>query len=276
MTMQPNAIGIGAAIIGADGNVKSDDFSYSPNPRADRVYDKSAADKSFAALKTFDWGSNYDEILAIDDAVIAAHGNAADRKDLETRLGAVLKGNASRAAKDFACRMLGQIGSADSVPGLAELLKDKDLSHMARFALERIGGAESAGAMRNALAKINDVNIKAGIIQSLGALRDVASVGALTALAGQADKTLAYAAINALGKIGAPEAAKSLSDVLKNAPDALKPIAADACLACAERLLAEGNKAQAISMYRQLNAEDQPKYVRLAATRGLLAAAKKE
>ena len=140
-----------AALVGADGN--SADYKYKPNPRPDRVYDKSAVDKSFEALKTFDWGTNYDEIQAIDDAAIATHGNAAARKDLETRLAAVLLTNASRPAKDFSCRMLGQVGSADCVPALAELLTDNDLSHMSRYALERISGPESLKAMRDALPK---------------------------------------------------------------------------------------------------------------------------
>jgi len=274
MATQQNTIGVGAAIVGADGN--SADYKYKPNPRPDRALDKSAVDKSFEALKTFDWGSNYDDILAIDDALTATHGDAAARKDLENRLAAVLKTNSSRAAKDFACRMISQIGSADSVPALAGLLTEKDLSHMARYALERIGGPESLKAMRDALPKASSVILKAGIIESLGARRDGASVDVLTALAGQTDKTLAFAAINALGKIGTPEAAKSLSDIVKKTPDDLKPIAADACLVCAERLSAKGNKAQAMLLYKGLSGEDQPKYVRLAATRGLLAAAKKE
>ncbi|MGD0518388.1 MAG: HEAT repeat domain-containing protein [Thermoguttaceae bacterium] len=276
MTTQSNTIGIGAAIVGADGDAKSANFKYKPNPRPDRMFDKSAVDKSLEALKTFDWGSNYDDILAIDDALTATHGDAAARKDLENRLAAVLKTNSSRAAKDFACRMISQIGSADSVPALAGLLTEKDLSHMARYALERIGGPESLKAMRDALPKASSVILKAGIIESLGARRDGASVDVLTALAGQTDKTLAFAAINDLGKIGTPEAAQSLSDIVKKTPDDLKPIAADACLVCAERLSAKGNKAQAMLLYKGLSGEDQPKYVRLAATRGLLAAAKKE
>ena len=70
------------------------------------------------------------------------------------------------------------------------------------------------------------------------------------------------------------EAAKSLGDIVKKAADGLKSIAADACLVCAERLSAYGKKVQAIALYKALSGEDQPKYVRLAATRGLLAAAK--
>ena len=207
--------------------------------------------------------------------MIATHGNAAARKDLETRLTAVLLTNASRPAKDFTCRMLSQIGSADCVPALAELLTDQDLSHMSRYALERIGGPESVKAMRDALPKVSSA-LKAGMIESLGARRDGASVDMLTVMAGGPDKMLAFAAINALGKIGTPEAAKSLGDIVKNTPDELKPIAADACLACAERLSAEGKNAQAMLLYKGLSGEDQPKYVRLAATRGLLAAAAKK
>lgn len=165
MATQQNTIGVGAAIVGADGD--SADFKYKPNPRPDRVFDKSAVDKSFEALKTFDWGANDEEILAIDDAIIATHGDAVARKDLERRLIAVLKSNASRPAKDFTCRKLGEIGSADCVPTLTELLIDKDLSHMARYALERIGGPESVKAMRDVLPKASHA-LKAGMIESLG------------------------------------------------------------------------------------------------------------
>ena len=138
------------------------------------MYDKAAVDKSFEALKTFDWGSAYDLILAIDDAAIATLGNAAARKDPEKRLTAVLLTDAPRPAKDFFCRTLSVIGSAECVPALAELLIDKDLSHMARFALERISDPESVKAMRDALPKVNGP-LKAGMIESLGARRDAAA-----------------------------------------------------------------------------------------------------
>ena len=56
----------------------------------------------------------------------------------------------------------------------------------------------------------------------------------------------------------------------------LYPAIADACLTCAERLLADGKKPEAVRLYKSLNSEDQPKHVRLAATRGVLAAAGKK
>ena len=67
----------------------------------------------------------------------------------------------SRAAKDFVCRKLAIIGTAESVPALAALLPDKDLSHMARYALERIPAPEAAKALREALAKTSGARRRA-------------------------------------------------------------------------------------------------------------------
>jgi hypothetical protein len=60
------------------------------------------------------------------------------------------------------------------------------------------------------------------------------------------------------------------------APEALRLAAADACLTCAERLLADGKKLEALAIYKALVGSDQPKHVRVAATRGLLAATGKK
>ena len=48
----------------------------------------------------------------------------------------------------------------------------------------------------------------------------------------------------------------------------MKPAVADACLICAEHLLASGKKAEAIALYKSLGS-NQPKQVLMAATRGL-------
>ena len=205
----------------------------------------------------------------------APEGDAAARKDLETRLAAVLKTGASRAAKDFVCRKLMVIGTAESVPALADLLTDKDLSHMARYALERIPALEAAQAMRDALPKVSGAT-KAGVIGSLGVRRDATSVGVLTASLNDADKAVAGAAACALGDIGTPEAGKALDEFAKKAPEAVKPAAVDACLACAERLLADGKKAEATALYKLFTGIEQPKHVRLAATQGLAAVAGKK
>jgi HEAT repeat protein len=249
---------------------------YRPNPRVNRVFDKEAVDKAFEALKTFDWSMDYNNVIQpIDDAVVASHGDAAQRKDLETRVASLLPTKVSRAAKDYCCRVLRVIGTASSVPVLAALLTDKDCSHMARYALERIGGPEAVKALRDVLSKV-DGTLKPGMIEGLAAARDSASVGALSALSSNADQTIAVSAIMALGRIGSPEAGKALGEVVKKAPDALKLATADASLVCAERLAADGKNAEAMDLYKALSGESQPKHVRLAATRGLVAAAGKQ
>jgi HEAT repeat protein len=237
--------------------------------------DSAAVDKAFEALKTYDWGTDRNTLNPIDDAVVATSGDAAARKELEKRLVAALSSGVSRSAKDYICRTLRTVGTAESVPALAALLPDKDLSHMARYALESMPAPEAAAAMRDALQKLSGA-LKVGVIASLGVRRDTASVGALTGLLGDRDPAVARAAAYALGNIGSPEAGKALGDFLKKAPAGLKPAPADACLTCAERLLADGKKDEAVVLYKSLSGEDQPKHVRLAATRGLLMAAGKK
>jgi HEAT repeat protein len=236
------------------------------------VVDRTAVDRAFERLKTYDWGTDRNVLKPIDRAVVATEGDAAARKDLEARLAAVLKTGASRSAKDFVCRQLMVIGTAESVPTLAGLLGDKDLAHMARYALERIPGPAAAQALRDALPRVSG-RLKTGVIGSLGVRRDAASIQVLAAALKDSDQEVACAAACALGDIGTLEGGKVLEEFAGQAPEGegVKPAAADACLACAERLLADGKKAAATALYRSLDGQQQPRYVRLAARRGLSA-----
>ncbi|MCE9553748.1 MAG: HEAT repeat domain-containing protein [Planctomycetes bacterium] len=231
-------------------------------------------DQAFEALKKYDWGTDTKVVKPIDDAVIAAHGDAKASKELEARLAAVLKTEVSRDAKDYVCRKLMLIGTADSVPALAELLPEKDHSHMARFALERIPAPEAAQAMREALPKVSP-DLKIGVISSLGVRQDAASVTALEALLGDSNAGVAAAAAFALGSIRTAEAATALASS-KPASEAAKAAVTDASLACAEGLLTHGKKAEALVIYKGIVGQSNlPKHVRLAATRGMLACAGK-
>jgi HEAT repeat protein len=226
-------------------------------------------DKAFEALKTYDWGVDRKPLVPIDDAVVATLGDAAARKALEVRLAAVLKSEVSRDAKDVVCRALRIMGTAESVPALAALLTDKDLSHMARYALERIQAPEAGAALRDALPKVNGA-LKAGVAGSLGARADAAAAPALIGLLGDADATIVVAAATALGSIGTPEAATALTAAAKKAPAAAKPAVIDGALRAAEQLAAAGKKPAAMLVYKSFMGDDVPKHVKLAATRGML------
>ena len=239
-----------------------------PAARADE-----ALDVALEALKTYDWGHDRSVLQPIDKAVASSHGDAAARNDLESRLAALLNADAPRAAKDAICRQISLIGTAQSVPPLAALLVDEQLSHMARYALERIPDAQAVQALREALPKTQG-RLKVGVINSLGVRRDAESSSALIALLKDSDREVVAAAAGALGAIGNAEAAKVLGELQTTAPSELRLVVADACLACAERLLADGKKLQAMVIYKALSKPDQPKHVRVAATRGLLSATK--
>jgi HEAT repeat protein len=208
---------------------------------------------------SYNSGSGRAALLPIDDAVVASLGDAAARKDLAQRLAAVLSAEVSAVAKEYACSKLRLIGSVESVPALAALLGDKDLAHAARDALEAMPYPEAVQAIREALPKLAGLQ-KVGAIQSLGTRRDVQSVAALAGLLADQDRQVASGAAAALGEIGTLEAA----DALRKAA----PAAADALLACAERLAADGRQAEAKAIYAALDVPEQPKHVRWAASRG--------
>ncbi len=230
-------------------------------------------DQAFEALKTYDWGADRKALNPIDEAINTTHGDAAARKELEAKLLAVLTSDAPRDAKDFVCRKLMRIGSAASVGSLAELLSKKDHSHMARYALERIPAPEAAKAMRDALSSVS-AELKVGIISSLGTRQDEASVATLGKLIGDQDVAVARAAAHALGAIRSPAAANALTG--SKPSDDAQSATTDASFACAEALLSDGKQTEALSVYKGLAGADQPKHVRLAATRGMLACAGKK
>jgi len=232
---------------------------------------RAALDGAFSALADYDWGKDRALLAPIEDAVVAAHNDAALRADLETRLGGILGSKASQAAKQFACRQLSLIGTAASVPALAALLPEEDLSHMARYALERMPIPEAAKALRDALPKVS-AKLKVGVINSLGVRRDAASVPALVPLVRDSQAEIASAAAVALGRIGTPEAATAVLQFKQSAPEALQPVATDACLDVADLLVRAGKTDEAARIYTLLNDPKEPQWVRMAAFQGLVAA----
>jgi HEAT repeat protein len=229
-------------------------------------------DQAFDELKKYDWGVDPKVLRPIDEAVVASHGKPDQREKLEQQLSAVVSSDAPQAAKDYACRTLMRIGTAACVPALATLLGDEKLSHMARYALERIPAAEAATALRDALGKLGG-ELKIGVITSIGARREEQHVDVLSKEVEASDPAVARAAALALGTIRGNGATAALAKA--KADGEVSVAATDAKLACAEALLVAGKKSEALAVYKGLSGEKQPKHVRLAATRGMLACAGK-
>jgi HEAT repeat protein len=239
------------------------------------AYDPASLDKPLDVLKVFDWGGDTSAFQPIDAAVVASHGDQAARADLEKRLSALLGAGTSRAAKEYVCRKLSMIGTAASVPSLAALLPEKEHSHMARYALERIPTPEAADALRKSLGSVTG-DLKIGMISSLAGRGDAASVPMLAALLA-GDSRTAVAAADALGRIHTPEAVQALNNAGSVTDKAAAAAIVDARLACAETLLRQGKRPEAMAIYKSLadaaatGTTPTAKAAKLAAARGILA-----
>jgi HEAT repeat protein len=112
--------------------------------------------------------------------------------------------------------------------------------------------------------------VRAGIVGSLAARREVGAVPRLVPLLQAPDAGVAATAALALGDLGGPEAAKGLSVASINGPPALRAVCAEGLLRLAERLRQEGNRAAADAVWLALSRAGQPDGVRAAAWVGLL------
>ena len=231
-----------------------------------------AVNEALKLLKTYDWGADRNALKPIDQAIIDTQGDAGARQALEKGLVAVLATGISRSAQDYVCRKLRVIGTSRSIEALGALLPDEKTSHIARYALDRIPDKKAVAALRDALPRASN-KLKPGIVGSLGVRRDKRSVKAMSKLLRDSDTQIAQAAAHSLGLIGTSAAARQLGRFAEKAPANMQMPVADARLICAEQLLADGKKSEAVALYKGLRGDDQPQHVKVAATKGMLSAA---
>lgn len=220
-------------------------------------------------VKTYDWGQSRVALTEITENMKKAHGNKAETEGIEKGLLGVLDSDAKQAGKQFVCRQLSIIGTDQSVPTLAKMLTGEETSDMARYALERIPGAAADAALLDALPKAKG-KPQIGIVNSLGQRKCRKASGALAGLLGSSDETLAAAAAAALGQIADAEACAALAKAKGTTKGKVQMRVLDAYLRCADQLAAEGKKAQAVAIYKELQGQDMPKPIRTAALRGVI------
>ena len=173
--------------------------------------------------------------------------------------------------KAKACQRLAVVGAKDSVPALATLLTNAQLSHYARYGLETNPDPSADAALRAALTKVKGLTL-VGVINSIGKRRDAKAAPQLAKLLYSQDSEVAKAAATALGHIGGPEALKALQAALVGTKGDVREAAAAGGLLCAERLLAQNLRTEALALYSRLARPDIPKSVRLAAMHGTIRA----
>lgn len=171
--------------------------------------------------------------------------------------------------KAKACQRIGELGAKEAVPALSALLADEHVSTYARYGLEPIADPSADDALRAALSRLKG-DLLIGVINSIGKRRDAKASPALVTMMRGADANVACAAAAALGKIGGASSARELQSALAKTSGPTRAAVADGCLVCAERLLAAGERDQALKLYAFLTAPDVPKAARLAAMQGII------
>lgn len=242
-----------------------DDF-----PTADKVSLRNNLSADYSAIEEYDFGKSRRALAAIEDEIRTIAPSADTQVETEL-LKALDSSKTTYAGKQFVCRMLRRVGSAQSVPALAKMLDDEELSHMARFALQHMPAPQAGEALRKALPQLKG-ELKIGVIGSISQRGDRKAVSQIAKLAADDDNGIAKAAIEALGRIGGSEAAEALSKI--KAPKNLTTIRDNAYLMCADSMLAEGQKDKAIEIYRKMSSVENNTWIRIAAYKGLVHAEK--
>ena len=227
-------------------------------------------------IASYDYGQSREPLTALDEFI----GTAADQPDVlklfEKRMATFLLNfkEVTLAAKDFICRKLSIIGTEESPPRLCVLLCKPDTADMARYAVERIPGEASNRVLKMAMASSSG-RIRIGIINTLGIRRDAKAVGMLQKLIYDPDESTAVAAVASLGQIADAAATKALAKAKDKVPAELKTKVLDAYLKCADQMLANGKKSDALAIYKELYTPDQVDPIRVAAFRAMVTASGK-
>lgn len=184
-------------------------------------------------------------------------------------IGILKDAKSSEFRKAKACMRLGELGAQEAVPVLSGLLTDERMSTYARYGLEPMPVGPADDALRAALAKLKG-NLLIGVVNSIAKRRDAKATPVLVKMMLGPDADLARAAASALGHIGGVAQAKELRSAFGKSTGQTKMAVADATLVCAERLLADGKRAEAMDLYAFLSSPDVPKPMRIAAMSGII------
>ncbi|MHC4352740.1 MAG: HEAT repeat domain-containing protein [Planctomycetota bacterium] len=188
-------------------------------------------------------------------------------------LASQLGGDRPKAVQKYIIEQLQVAGGREVAPALGTMLRDDELCEPAAQALTAIG-VGAAGQFRQALRRATG-KCRLTIIQNLGVLRDADSASRIKEFLGDEDRDIRMAARWALANMGDAGSVDLLLTAADDASDYERVKATKACLLLAERLLAEGEKERATSIYARLRTGSDEAYVREAAEKGLAAAGRR-
>lgn len=187
----------------------------------------------------------------------------------------VADANSPQGGRRIVAQMLQDIGGAECVDGLGELLKSANplCREQARCILEKIPAPAAIDKLHQALFAAIESQWQIGLINSLGARRDAASIDWIARMLKNRDASVAQAAATALGSIGSTNAVGILNDLRLVSVGELHNAIGDALLACAENALSSGDTDTALTIWRKMYENPtEARLLRIAALRAMVAA----
>lgn len=232
-------------------------------PRADDIA------STVAAVARYESGSDTVPLRKVEQLVAESLTNKTLRIQLENALASALKDSASFEGRRFICQQLAVIGTDACLPAINTLLDTPDTVGIACLALARNPSPKADAVLRSATLKLEGTALLQ-VVQTIGVRRDRASVGLLKRLAGSENKTLAGAAVVALGNIADRQALGALREIRRRGDPAISAQADHAFLLAAAHLREEGNSRAAAALYEEILKSGAPDHVRRGAFEGLL------
>jgi hypothetical protein len=141
---------------------------------------RAETEKLVNATASYQFGMSRQPLAAVENLVRETQ-DPAQRNELERALARQLEGEATWECKQFVCRQLWFLGTAESVPALARLLGDEQTVNMACYALVRNPAPAAGKALRDAMTKAQGKTL-ISIIYALGHRRDAEAVVAINVL----------------------------------------------------------------------------------------------
>ena len=209
--------------------------------------------------------------LDIDSAIAKVENSLEDRKALEESCIAVLAAEPAWPELYRAVRILGVIGSIDSIAPLAALLQEEKTVHLALLALEPMPYPEVDAALRDAFSSAPR-KAQLSMISAMAARKDKDAVPLIAAMMASADVQMLDHAIRALGVLGGAEAETILDELLRSGDAAVEVMASEGLLLLADGLVQEGKGERAADLYQRLLGLELPDHIRAGAFEGLLRA----
>ncbi len=213
----------------------------------------------------YDYGRNREALSELSDIIRGSYDSPRNLKSIEKRFLEFLRSDATVASKQFICRQLSVIGTAEAVDTLSAMLADAATTDMALYALEQIPGEQVDEAIGKALTRTTG-RAKAGIINTLGVRKVEKSVPVLSEMVYSDNAMIASSAAAALGRIANDQALAALSDAKDKTKGAVREQVLDAYLAAADTMGKRG-----LAIYKELSADSLPLPIRNAALRRIVA-----